>query len=240
MINIKLTGIDIEDVFKRTREDVYKYTNAQQHPATYSSILGNFYFTELSKTTRGLKVTKRDRNRVFLKKHKRFIEPHMVLIKKGTYIKGDNENFETSPEHKVNIIKEFYISTHEITFKEFDLFSKDTGWYSPSDNSWGRGMQPVINVNWNDANKYCEWLSKKTKKKYKLPTESQWEYVAKAKQNFIYGVSNDDTLLSKYAWYDENSKEHTYLVGRKQINQFGAYDILGNVLGKSDLILKII
>jgi formylglycine-generating enzyme required for sulfatase activity len=225
--NIMIPNLDIEAVFKKTRADVYEKSDAKQLPATYSSIVENVYFTE---STRSLqykrangKITKK------IKKISRFHEPEMVYIPAGSYTMGSDDEIESSPPHQMKIKKSFYISIHEITFEAYDLFVKETRAFLPDDNGWGRINQPVINVSWRDAKKYCQWLSKKTSKIYKLPTEAQWEYVARSKGDKIYGMSDNDSLLGKYAWYEDTAKRHPYPIMQKSPNAYGVYDMLGNV-----------
>jgi formylglycine-generating enzyme required for sulfatase activity len=67
-----------------------------------------------------------------------------------------------------------------LTCKEYDKFAEATGRKKPDDRGWGRGMQPVINVTWEDAVAYAEWLSEQTGEHYRLPCEAEWEYAARA------------------------------------------------------------
>ena len=224
---MKLPNQNIEQVFKKTREQVYLKSHTKQRPTTYSSILGDFYFTQGTQS-RGLKRNQAS-HITFVKRHKRYIEPQMALIPIGDFKQGNESDIASSPVHAMSITTPFYISTHEITFSEFDLFSKDNAWRKPNDNTWGRGMQPVVDVSWYDAVAYCQWLSKKTHKHYRLPTESEWEYVARAHSKSRYGIGDDDTLLAEYAWFKDNSNTYPHEVGRKSANTYGLYDLLGNV-----------
>jgi formylglycine-generating enzyme required for sulfatase activity len=100
----------------------------------------------------------------------------------------------------------------------------------PNDEGWGRGRRPVINVSWQDAKDYAEWLSKQTGNHYRLPTESEWEYAARsgAKQEVWAGTSQD-AELEEYAVYDKNSNGRTAEVGTKRANGFQLHDLSGNV-----------
>ncbi|QOY53013.1 SUMF1/EgtB/PvdO family nonheme iron enzyme [Candidatus Sulfurimonas baltica] len=230
--NINTQDVDIEALFKQVRSDVYTQTNGKQRPSTYSEILEPFYFSTNKSTTRALKkknLAKANIQTVDFKRHTRYIEPELVMIKADKYVKGNNSDFDTSPAHEMTIEKDFYIGVYEVSFEEYDLFCLDTGWKKPKDDSFGRGKQPVINVSWQDAMEYTRWLSKKSGKLYRLPSESEWEYVARDKQNYNYGTVNDDALLTRYAWYEENAKSHPYPIGKKLANSFGVHDILGNV-----------
>ncbi len=88
---------------------------------------------------------------------------------------------------------------------------------------------PVVHITWNDATAYCVWLSKKTGKTYRLPTEAEWEFAAKGgtlTKGFTYAGSN---TLSEVAWYAANSSAQTHEVGLKEANELGIYDMSGNV-----------
>jgi len=123
-------------------------------------------------------------------------------------------------------IKSFAMCRHEITFEEYDSFIKAINEDNPDDNAikqekpndagWGRGKQPVINVSWDDAKNYVEWLSEQTGEFYDLPSEAQWEYVTK----------KDDTRTQKQANYNS---DQTSLVGKFQQNSLKLYDTVGNV-----------
>ena len=103
--------------------------------------------------------------------------------------------------------------------------------------SWGRGRQPVINVTWHDAERYASWLSRMTGETYRLITEAEWEYAARAakpgsnaSEQTLYSFGNDDEgLLRKYAWYADGETDGPHEVGQKKPNPFGLYDMHGNV-----------
>ena len=82
------------------------------------------------------------------------------------------------PVHTVRINRPFAIGRYEVTFEEYDRFAAATGRELPDDEGWGRGRLPVINVSWNDAVEYAKWLSAQTGKRYRLPSEAEWEYAA--------------------------------------------------------------
>lgn len=98
------------------------------------------------------------------------------------------------------------------------------------DLSMGYGPKhPAIGMTWHNASNFCLWLSKKTGKKYRLPTEAEWEYAARAGKTDIYGVTNDPEKMKDYAWYDATADSETNEVGKKKRNAFGLYDMAGNV-----------
>ena len=220
----------LEEVFKKTRKDVYQLTEGMQRPVEYSQIFGDFYFTLAKNKNSNTRSLKRSiNNEPTFRRHKRYIEPAMVKIPHGSFIMGNDDGEDSAPAHKRNISHDFYMSKYEITFEEYDLFCKNKKRQRPKDNDWGRDKQPVINVNWHEAKAYADWLSKKTRKHYRLPTEAEWEYALRAGSKTMYHFSDDDNMLIKYAWYKEDTQQHPYTVGQKSPNRFGLYDMLGNV-----------
>ncbi|HEY5720100.1 MAG TPA: SUMF1/EgtB/PvdO family nonheme iron enzyme, partial [Gammaproteobacteria bacterium] len=104
--------------------------------------------------------------------------PRLIVIPAGSFEMGSADGAtDEQPVHEVTL-QAFAIGQYEVSFAEFDAFVRDTGRTRPDDN-WGRGSNPVINVSWNDAVAYTEWLSKQTKQVYRLPTEAEWEYAAR-------------------------------------------------------------
>ena len=159
-------------------------------------------------------------------------EPDMVPIMGGTFQQGDGEGAGESwrkPLHAVTL-KSFELGKYEVTFDEYDRFAIATGRRLPEDQGWGRGQRPVIDVSWQEARDYAEWLSKQTGKPYRLPSESEWEYAARggARQEAWAGTSQE-SQLGQYAVFFGNSGGHTAEVGSKQPNSFGLYDLSGNV-----------
>ena len=176
------------------------------------------------------------------------IYPDMVLVEAGSFQMGSTDGYaHEQPVHTVLISKPFYIARYEITFEEYDRFCDDTHKVRLEDRGWGRGKQPVIHVDWNDAIAYCNWLSETeglspcysgkgkmvecdfSANGYRLPTEAEWEYAARGgqdSQGFIYaGSDNPDDV----AWYADNSNEQLHPVGEKEPNELGLYDMCGNI-----------
>jgi formylglycine-generating enzyme required for sulfatase activity len=160
------------------------------------------------------------------------VSPQMVPISDGTFQMGDVEKLGESwrnPVHPVTI-KPFAMGMYEVTFEEYDAFAITTGRRLPEDQGWGRGRRPAINVSWDDAKAYAQWLSQQTGTRYRLPSEAEWEYAARggAKQEVWAGTS-DQSRLGDYAVFMENSGNRTAEVGTKQANGFGLHDLSGNV-----------
>jgi formylglycine-generating enzyme required for sulfatase activity len=143
---------------------------------------------------------------------------------------GNSLNYDESPRHTVTL-SGFSISKHEVTFAEYDKFARATGRRLPNNESWGRGSRPVINVSWNDARAYTKWLSKRTGKKYRLPTEAEWEYAARAgSAEKIWWDSDADVKQANCfncgsKWDDSR----TAPAGSFKGNEFGLHDMAGNV-----------
>ncbi|MCB1319713.1 MAG: formylglycine-generating enzyme family protein, partial [Leptospiraceae bacterium] len=164
------------------------------------------------------------------------IEPKMVRIPAGTFLMGSPEseigrNFTESPQHEVSIGYAFEIGKYEVTFEEYDAFAQSTFRKLPDDNGWGRGNRPVINVNFNDAEDFAQWLSKKTGKNYRLPTEAEWEYAARAETQTSYWWGDDigDNNAVCDGCGSRWDKARTAPVGSFKANGFGLHDMTGNV-----------
>ncbi len=158
----------------------------------------------------------------------RFIEPGMVTIPAGSFQMGSIKDKYAQPVRTVTFIKPFMLGGSPVTFAEYDLFVGATGQRNPGDEGWGRGKRPVINVSWDDAIAYSQWLSAETGKRYRLPSEAEWEYAARAGTTGDYYWDDRDNA-EDFAWFDINSKGKSHPVGEKQPSSFGLYDMSGNV-----------
>ncbi len=87
----------------------------------------------------------------------------------------------------------------------------------------------MINVSWEDANAYVEWLSSETRREYRLPSEAEWEYACRAGEAGRWSFGNDESQLGDHAWFGGNSDKKTHPVGEKSRNAFGLHDMHGNV-----------
>jgi formylglycine-generating enzyme required for sulfatase activity/serine/threonine protein kinase len=158
-------------------------------------------------------------------------EPEMVTIPANSFMMGDDKSnwSKEKPAHRVNI-KSFKMSKYEATFAEYDAYAKTAGKALPRDEGWGRSRRPVVNVSWADAAAYANWLSEKTGKKYRLPTEAEWEYAAKAgaKTDYNWGNNKADCDSARYSYHFCGSRS-TAEVGSYAPNASGLYDMPGNV-----------
>lgn len=160
------------------------------------------------------------------------LDPEMVTIPAGRFQQGDSRGEDTSSEHPLREvhIKKFSLGRFEVTFEEFDRFAMATGRPFPGDEGWGRERRPVINVSWEDAVDYATWLSEGTGLRYRLPTESEWEYAARNRGNDeIWSGTSEQEQLATYAWFNTNSTGRTQPVGTQQANGLGLHDMSGNV-----------
>jgi formylglycine-generating enzyme required for sulfatase activity len=158
--------------------------------------------------------------------------PAMVALPGGTFLMGSPEGEEgrydvEGPQHEVTI-RPFAIGKHEVTFAEWDacVASGGCNGYRPDDQGWGRGRQPVINVSWHDAQAYVAWLAEATGKPYRLPSEAEWEYAARAGTTTRYAFG--DAITEREANFD-GSIGKTTEVGAYPANPWGLYDMHGNV-----------
>ncbi|MCY4211603.1 MAG: SUMF1/EgtB/PvdO family nonheme iron enzyme [Gammaproteobacteria bacterium] len=159
----------------------------------------------------------------------------MVSIPAGTFRMGDlsgaGDNDEL-PVHSVTVLA-FKLSKYEVTFDQWDTCVMDGGCndYSPDDEDWGRGNRPVINVSWDDVQSFIDWLNARTGGNYRLPTEAEWEYAARAGTTTEYSWGDD--IGSNRANCDNDdcgdSYDYTAPVGSFPANPWGLHDMHGNV-----------
>ncbi len=159
--------------------------------------------------------------------------PEMVVLPPGIFIMGSARGDDKErPARPVRIAKPFAIGKYEVTFDEWAACLREKSCrVDPNDHGWGRGRRPVINVDFNAAKQYAAWLSKKTGRAYRLPSEAEWEYAARG------GTTTD------YPWGDamipgrancrdcetEWSAKGTAPAGSFPANAFGLHDLTGNV-----------
>jgi formylglycine-generating enzyme required for sulfatase activity len=120
----------------------------------------------------------------------------MILVPGGTFMMGSDRYDSEKPIHEVTV-PDFYMGQYPVTFEEYDAFCAATGKEKPGDQGWGRGKRPVINVNWQDAKDYCQWLSEQTNLPYRLPSEAEWEYVARGGEK---GQKTDSLMQVVMIW----------------------------------------
>ena len=163
--------------------------------------------------------------------------PEMAMVAPGTFRMGsplhEKGRFDDEgPRHDVTIRGPLAVGVHEVTFAEWDACHRAGGCsHRPADNGWGRERLPVVNVSWKDAQEYARWLSARTGKKYRLLTESEWEYAARG------------GTTTRYHWGDAPARDRANCrgcgtgagasrplpVGSFEANAFGLFDVHGNV-----------
>ena len=170
--------------------------------------------------------------------------PELVVVPSGSFMMGSPESEwgrfnNEGPQRRVTMTEAFAVGVYEVTFGEWDACVKAGGCngYEPSGEGWGRGGRPVINVSWEDARAYVKWLSQRTGKRYRLLSESEWEYVARAgsMEPFHTGA----TISAEQANYDSSYtygsgqkgryRGRTVQVGTFSPNAFGLHEVHGNV-----------
>ena len=162
--------------------------------------------------------------------------PEMAVVPAGSYRMGSRDgDSDEEPVHEVTIGAPFAMGRYEVTFAEWDACAGDGGCPRGEDIAedigWGRGRRPVITVSWDDAQRYVQWLSRKTRKRYRLPSESEWEYAARAGTQTAYswgdeiGVNRANCDGCGSQW--DNRK--TGPVGSFGANAWGLHDMHGNV-----------
>lgn len=159
-------------------------------------------------------------------------EPEMVLIPGGSFTMGNNRGARNQRPARTVGVASFEMSRFEITFAQFEEFARAERSPAPDDHDWGRGNRPVIMVTWEEAQAYTAWLSRVTGKAYRLPTEAEWEYAARAGSDTAYSFGDSSKEICKYANSDDvscDSYKFTAPVGSFKANAFGLYDMHGNV-----------
>ena len=160
--------------------------------------------------------------------------PEMVVVPEGSFMMGSTSGSDAErPVHEVTIARPFAVGVYEVMFAEWDACVSDggCGGYRPDDAGWGHGRRPVIHVSWENAKAYVRWLSRKTGEAYRLLSESEWEYVARAGTTTRYwwgneiGRSRANCGRCGSRW----DAERTAPVGSFSPNAFGLQDVHGNV-----------
>jgi formylglycine-generating enzyme required for sulfatase activity len=157
--------------------------------------------------------------------------PEMIVVPPGEFMMGSTADPDENPPHKSRIVKPFAVSKFDVTFADWDACVQVGGCPEVSDGTFGRGTKPVISVTWADAQRYVAWFSKMTGRDYRLLSETEWEYVARAGTTGAYywgneiGAENANCLGCSGFWNNRGTSP----VGTFPANAFGLYDMSGNV-----------
>jgi formylglycine-generating enzyme required for sulfatase activity len=183
----------------------------------------------------------------------------MVPIPGGTFTMGspddeDGRKDDEGPQHEVKI-DPFWMGKFEVTWEQYDVWgeridslrrevlgstptdrdpladavTRPTEPYTDMSFKMGKGSRPAISMTQHAARKYCEWLTAKTGRYYRLATEAEWEYACRAGSKTAYSFGDDPEELGDYAWFRENSEGKYQKVGQKKPNPWGLHDMHGNV-----------
>ena len=167
----------------------------------------------------------------------------MVVVPAGSFLMGSpptepGRETDEGPRHRVRLPRAFAAGVYEVTFAEWDACLRAGGcdWYPP-DEDWGRGRRPVINVSWEDAQQYLAWLSGRTGQRYRLLSEAEWEYAARAGTTTPFHTG--PTISPELANYNGELtyeggatgiyRSRTLPAGSYPANEFGLHDMHGNV-----------
>ncbi len=158
--------------------------------------------------------------------------PDMVVIPAGRFVMGGKPepklNYKPEPDEipqRTVTLASFAIGKTEVTQGQWQALMGD----NPSDYIDGNADLPVETVSWNEAKEFARRLSAKTGKSYRLPTEAEWEYAARAGSSTLFSFGDDAAQLDRYAWNGKNSGGHIHAVGQKAPNAFGLHDMHGGV-----------
>lgn len=224
----------LSDVETGSRRVEVRYANGERESSTVtvrtgSTAAASFSYSERTATSQML--------------------PDEVFIQGGAFQMGaasEGHSYER-PVHTVRL-DSFRMMATEVTFDDYDSFARATGRNQPEDQGWGRGTRPVINVSWYDAVAYANWLSERNglapaysingtnvtwdrnSDGWRLPTEAEWEYAARGGQSERNTTYAGSGTIDTVAWYSSNSDNRSHLVGQKQANELGLYDMSGNVV----------
>jgi formylglycine-generating enzyme required for sulfatase activity len=157
----------------------------------------------------------------------------MIALNPGRFRMGRRTAGPTSdarPAHEV-AVDAFLIGAHEVTFDDYDRYVRATGARRPSDYGHGRGNRPVLDVSWDDARAYAAWLSRQTGQRYRLPTEAEWEYAARAGTTSAYWWGSTGEGAPAVCFNCGSARDRRPApVGSFPPNPFGLHDTAGNAL----------
>lgn len=260
----KANELPLRRIFELTATDVREVTRQKQRPRTYGDLdsrvglNGQVLASLVAEPTLGNDPARASPNTALAPSgtttiegqqvhQSAFVEPPVVLIPAGQFLMGNTSdspiiNVAELPQRAISI-RSFEMGKREISFAEWDQCVTDGGCHHrPSDDGWGRNKHPVVNVSWRDViDQYIPWLNRRTGKTYRLPSEAEWEYSARAGCETHFNIesvctikvepeqANYDSKVSFYRSRTSPSREKTTPVGSYKPNAWGLYDMHGNV-----------
>jgi len=163
----------------------------------------------------------------------------LKYIKPGEFLMGSSGNEKGQeddelPQHPVKLTRGFYMGVTEVTQAQWVKVMESSPWLRVNKEYVRTGDDyPAVNINWNDAVEFCKKLSQKEGRKYRLPTEAEWEYACRAGTKTAYSFGDDDSKLGDYGWFRGNAydagEKYAHIAGQKKPNPWGLYDMHGNV-----------
>src|SRR5882672_6262087 len=153
----------------------------------------------------------------------RAVAEDMQELSAGHYLMGDAEadfgDADERPAHPVSV-RRFHIARHDVTFAQYDAYTDATRRRRADDAGWGRGQRPVVHVSWDDAQAFIQWLNERSGLRYRLPSEAEWEYAARAGStaHFPWGGRYEADLANGAGTAGADRYEHTAPVGRFPAN----------------------
>jgi formylglycine-generating enzyme required for sulfatase activity len=160
--------------------------------------------------------------------------PLMIALPAGSFTMGNRVPLPGGDERPLRdvTLPGFLIGAYEVTYEEYDRFARATGRALPGDFGWGRGKRPVVGVSWEDANDYAAWLSRETGRRYRLPSEAEWEYAARGGTDtpHWWGFGNGRGRAICFDCGPSTSQRATAVVGSLAPNPYGLYDTAGNAM----------
>src|SRR5258706_1559273 len=164
----------------------------------------------------------------------RSVSEDVQQLAAGRYRMGDAEpdlgDAAERPAHAVSVPR-FHLARHAVTFAQYDAYTEATRRPRADDAGWGRGQRPVVHVSWEDAQAFIAWLNERSGQHYRLPSEAEWEYAARAGSlaHFPWGEHYVGDLANGAGTAGADRYEHTAPVGSFPANAWGLYDMVGNV-----------
>ena len=179
------------------------------------------------------------------------VEIETIIPKSKKFMMGSEEYDREQPVHEVIIDYDFEIGKYPITVEEFRAFVEDSKYKTDAEKLGGAFVwdnqnrkniywdnpsfeqtenSPIVCVSWDDSIRYIEWLNRKTNSDYRLPTEEEWEFSCRADTKTRWHFGDNELEINNYSWHKNEGKNRTYPVGQKEPNNFGLYDMHGNVM----------